>query len=259
MSDTAGSMGDTAGAGATGTVDRLLLEAGLDDDGGLRPVLHELRALAAGRPVPSAAVAALMNPASDHPAATRHLAAVPEAVADPRTAAAPQSEPDPEIGAAAATDELAARRRSKRRLTLTTLSLAVSLAAGGAAAVASNEGLRYSFGDFSHAVTSFVATLGGSAPEPGQTPAEGPAGPAAPATVPAAPAPTHAPAVPPGSGARQDPQLTPTPLGSAGVPLPDLPVPENVVPGGQLNGESTDLPALPLPATPPVPLPSPRQ
>lgn len=244
MSDTAGSRN---GSREDASVDRLLLEAGLDDGGGLRPVLLELRALAAERPVPSDAVAALMVPAP-----ARHLAAVPAV-----TGLMPQ--PGPAAEAVPATDELAARRRAKRRITLTTLSVAVSLAAGGAVAVASDQGIRDSIGQVNHAVTSFVSTVGGGpAPAPVETPAPGPGQPAVPAVGPTGTADTvPVPAVP-GSGYSQATQPAPAPSGSVpAMPLPDLPLPENVkpgMPGGPLNGEGQP-PALPLPATPPVPLP----
>ncbi len=58
-------------------IDELLADAGMDDDGELRPVLLELRALAADSPRPSAAVEALMAPAA-------MLAAAPAASASPR-------------------------------------------------------------------------------------------------------------------------------------------------------------------------------
>ncbi len=275
-------MSDKAGAPNGGTVDRLLLEAGLDDyrlnedgpdnDAGLRTVLLELQSLASEQPEPSDAVAALMIPAADRLAQTRHLAAVPGiAVLPAATAALPAALPaelteiPDRTAPAAVTDELAARRRVKRRLTLTTLSVAVSLAAGGAVAVASDQGLRDSIGQVNHAVHSFVATMGGGpAPALEQAPARVPGGTTAPATQAPAPAVTQAPAVPPRSGGAQDSRPTPAPSGSTGVPAPDLSAPdvtpgEPLTPGGQLNRESPDLPvpppALPLPATPPVQLP----
>ncbi|MGY4541043.1 hypothetical protein ACVWY0_000951 [Arthrobacter sp. UYNi723] len=267
MSDTAGSRN---GSREDASVDRLLLEAGLHDDGGLRPVLLELRALAAERPVPSDAVAALMRPAVTQTPAVTHTAVptpAPSRAAATRhlaVAASPQSEPTVAPAEATgqlttATDELAARRRAKRRITLTTLSVAVSLAAGGAVAVASDQGIRDSIGQVNHAVTSFVSTVGGGpAPAPVETPAPGPGQPAVPAVGPTGTADTvPVPAVP-GSGSSQATQPAPAPSGSApAVPLPDLPLPENVtpgMPGGPLNGEGQP-PALPLPATPPVPLP----
>jgi hypothetical protein len=207
------------------------------------------------------------------PAATRQLAAVPaftELIPQPgRTGEAeptPKNEPTtPTAAHAPATDELAARRRAKRRITFTTLSVAVSLAAGGAVAVASDQGLRDSLGQVNQAVSSFVATVGGGpAPVPVESPAPLPALPAQPgdpATLPAAPAVT--PPVPsaPGSGSSQAPQDAAGQSGPApAVPLPDLSVPRDLTPGlpgvpdGPPNGEGQP-PALPLPASPPVPLP----
>ncbi|QNE16008.1 hypothetical protein [Pseudarthrobacter sp. NBSH8] len=232
MSDTAGTRN---GSRHDASVDRLLLEAGLDDDGGLRPALLELRALAAEQPAPSAAVAALMMPAvTRSPAVTQ-------------TPAVATDEP------AEATDELAARRRARRRITLTTLSVAVSLAAGGAVAVASDQGIRDSIGQVNHAVTSFVSTVGGSpAPAPAETP--GPVQPGVPAVGPTGPAATVPVPAAPGSGSSQSTQPAPAPSGLApAVPLPDLSLPETVVPGGPLNSEGQP-PALPLPSAPPVPL-----
>lgn len=234
-------MSDTAGARNEGTVDRLLHEAGFDDDVALRSALLELRSLDAGHPQASAAVAALMAP----PAAVAQPAAAQPAAVSPATA-----QP--------VTDELAARRRAKRRITFTTLSLAASLAAGGAVAVASDQGIRDSIGQLHHAVSSFVATAGaGPAPMPVQAPAPAPAQPDSPASVPPAPAGTTPATAAPESGPSHAPQHTPAPTNPAAVPLPDLPVPDDVTPGtpgGPLNGEGQP-PTLPLPATPPVPVP----
>lgn len=249
-------MTDTAGSRNNGTVDSLLREAGFDDDVVLQAALVELRGLAAVQPKASAAVAALMAPpaaqAGQVPATTR-LSAVPE-VGVPAVAASPAT-----AAPAAATDELAARRRAKRRITLTALSLAASLAAGGAVAVASDQGVRDSIGQLGHAVTSFVATAAGvPVPAPIQTPAPVPAQPGPPASTPATPAGTEPVTAAPESGPGQAPQHTADPKRPAQVPLPDLPVPGNVatgIPGEPLNGEGHP-PALPLPATPPVPVPS---
>jgi hypothetical protein len=226
-------MTDTAGSHNDGTVDRLLREAGFDDDAVLQAALEGLRGLAAEQPQASAAVAALMAP----PVA---------GAAQPAT-----------VSSAAPIDELAARRRAKRRITLTTLSLAASLAAGGAVAVASDQGVRDSIGQLQHAVTSFVATVGGGpAPARPQTPAPAPAQPVTPAPLPAVAA-TTSPATAAGESGPGQAQHTPDPTRPSHVPLPDLPLPENVtpgIPGEPLNGEGP--PTLPLPATPPVPVPS---
>jgi hypothetical protein len=220
-------MSDIAGSRNGGAVEQLLLEAELDGEDGLRPVLLELRALATEQPEPSAAVAALMIPAAQQQAA------------------------GPAAGAA--TDELAARRRAKRRITLTTLSVAASLAAGGAVAAASDQGIRDSFGQLNQAVTSFVSTVGGG-------PANHPAGSA---SVPAPTAPASVPATT-DAGPAHTPQKLPSPSASRPVHLPELPAPEHItsgVPGDPLNGvppkSEGHSPVLPLPATPPVPLPSP--
>ncbi|QOD03252.1 hypothetical protein [Pseudarthrobacter sp. BIM B-2242] len=280
-------MSDTAGPRDDRTVDSLLRDAGFDDDAVLRDALQDLRGLAGGQPEPSAAVAALMVPAGGQSAdraatrqlaavpatrhlaavpATRHLAAVPApAVEAEETAATPSATPP--------TDELAARRRTKRRITLTTLSVAVSLAAGGAVAVASDQGIRDSIGQVNQAVSSFVAGVGGgSAPAPPvDSPVPLPARPGAPATVPPAPpVPEPVPAAP-GSGSSQLPQQAPDHPGKAGqpgsapaVPLPDLPVPDTLAPGlpgvpdTPPNREGQP-PALPLPSAPPVPLPGIQQ
>ncbi|MDQ0632209.1 hypothetical protein QFZ40_000118 [Arthrobacter pascens] len=246
-------MSDNAGSRNALTVDQLLREAELEADGVLRPALLELQALAAERPQPSAAVAALMVPA------TRRLEAVPSlpTAHQPDTAALPAPRhAAPAAGAAG--DELAARRRAKRRITLTTLSVAVSLAAGGAVAVASDQGIRDSV---NHAVTSFVSTVGGGqAKAPAKAPAPVTERPGSPSTV---PAPT-APAVPAPAASETDshgtkgPQKHPSPTPSGGVPLPELPVPESITPGapggGPLHGEGQ--PSLPVPETPQVPLPN---
>ncbi len=245
-------MSDIAGSRSNGTVDGLLHESGLDDDAVLRAALQDLRGLADVQPEPSAAVAALMVPAATRrlaavPAPTRHLAAV----SSPTVSGTPEQ----------ATDELAARRRAKRRITLTTLSVAVSLAAGGAVAVASDQGIRDSLGQVSQAVSSFVATAGGgSAPAPAQTPAPQPAQPVGPATVPAAPSSTAPGQTPPESGSGNGTEDAPGQSGPAPAgPLPDLTLPADLptgVPGlsDGLRGEGQP-PALPLPSNPPVPLP----
>ena len=240
-------MSDTAASRSDAFVNQLLLEADMDDDAQLRPALLELRAFGDETPEPSAAVAALMAPAG---AAAPRAAALDEV---PRT------------------DELAARRRAKRRLALTTLSVAVSLSAGGAVAVASDQGIRESFTQLGHSITSFVTgsaggPAGNEAEEPG---APVPANPAGPATAPAAPAPapdsipagelpaaapSGGPAVPetaPGQAAQDKP---------AGVPesgtLPTA-VPEDLADG--LSRPPVPVPGpsdIPLPRTlPPVPLP----
>jgi hypothetical protein len=247
-------MSDTAASRSDAFVNQLLLDAGMDDDGGLRPALLELRAFADATPEPSAAVAALMAPA--RAAAPQETATLDEA--------ARADEP-------AAMDELAARRRAKRRLALTTLSVAVSLTAGGAVAVASDQEIRESFTQLGHSITAFVAgsgvaPAGNQAEEPA---APRPANPAAPATAPAAPAPApdqvpagELPAALPSAG----PTAAETAPGQSGPGKPaDVPasgtlptaVPQDLADG--LSGVPVPVPAptdMPLPRTlPPVPLP----
>lgn len=175
-------MSDTAGSRSDGFVDQLLLEAELDDDGQLRPALLQLRALGDVAPEPSAEVAALLQRA----------AAVPAAV--PSTAVLSTAEPSAKVAPAATSpapvDELAARRRAKRRVTLTALSVAVSLSAGGAVAAASDQGIRDSFSNLHRTVTSFVTGTVPAAPAGNQVEepaAQVPSVPAAPADVPTAP------------------------------------------------------------------------
>ncbi|MBD1538733.1 hypothetical protein HC749_11190 [Arthrobacter sp. S13_S34] len=248
-------MSDTAGTRSDAFVDELLLEAGMDDDGRLRPALLELRALADTAPEPSAAIAALMAPAG---------AAAPAAAG---AAAPPPAGPDE----APRVDELAARRRAKRRIALTTLSVAVSLSAGGAVAAASDQGIRESLTHLNHTITAFVT---GAAPSPsgqqtGQPaaplPTE-PAGTSPPGTAPAGTAPggaasvpadlaeaTQPAAVPPpdGAGAPETPAGRPTSPGKPG----DVPVPGNVpgnVPGHVANGLGK-APEVPVPSQVPLP------
>ncbi|WP_350003990.1 hypothetical protein [Pseudarthrobacter sp. WHRI 8279] len=254
-------MSDTAGTRSDAFVDQLLLEAGMDDDGRLRPALVELRALADTAPEPSAATAALMAPAG----------AAGPAASDAAPAAAEEA---PRV------DELAARRKVKRRIALTTLSVAVSLSAGGAVAAASDQGIRDSFKQLNHTITAFVT---GAAPSPaghqtGQPGAPLPTAPAGtapagtvpartapggPAPVPADPAEATQPAaVPPSDSAvaGETPAGQPTSPGKpAEVPAPGtLP---DAVPGHVADGlgKPPEVPVpseLPLPGNlPSVPLP----
>lgn len=248
-------MSDTAGSRNTGAVDQLLLEAGMDDDGQLRDALLNLHALAAEAPAPSAEIAALM--AGPSAAATTFLPVITatEAGAGQRRA----GQPSPGKPA----DELAARRRAKRRITLTTLSVAASLAAGGAVAAASDQGFRDSLSQLNHAVTSFVT---GSAVAPvhnDPTRVQVPV-PAAPRTsttssadaVPPAPAPASAPAAAAPSSVPAQQGNTPghgaPPQKPAEVPAdPALPtdVPEDVRKGLEQG------PKLPVPLPTEIPLP----
>ena len=251
-------MSDTAGSRSDGFVDQLLLEADMDDDGRLRPALLELRSLADTAPEPSAAIAALMVPAGGAAGA----AASAPAATDSAALDVPRM------------DELAARRRAKRRVALTTFSVAVALSAGGAVAAASDQGIRDSFKQLNHAVTSFVTGSGvapaghqaeePAAPMPTVPAVTAPAGtpPGGPASIPAVPAPATQPAAPPSNapGAPETAAAQPTSPGKPGeVPAPEtLPgaVPEHIAKG---LGKSPEVPVpsqVPLPGTlPAVPLP----
>lgn len=243
-------MSDTAGTRSDAIVDELLLEAGMDDDGRLRPALLELRALADIAPEPSAAIAALMAPAG---------AAAPAAPGP----AAPQESPR--------VDELAARRRAKRRIALTTLSVAVSLGAGGAVAAASDQGIRDSLTQLNHTITSFVTGSGASpaghqgeqpaAPLPTAPAGTAPAGtapagtaPGGPASVPGDPAEATQPAAAPpsdGAVAPETPAGQPVTPGKPGdVPASGV-VPENV-PGHVADGLGK-APEVPVPSQVPLP------
>ena len=243
-------MSDTAGTRSDAFVDQLLLEAGMDDDGRLRPALVELRALAETAPEPSAAIAALMAPAGTAGPA----APVP---------AAPEESPR--------VDELAARRKVKRRIALTTLSVAVSLSAGGAVAAASDQGIRDSFKQLNHTITAFVTGAGASpaghqtgqpaAPLPTAPAGTAPAGtapagtaPGGPASVPSDPVEgTQPAAVPPSDSAVAPgaPAGQPdSPGKSAEVPSPGtLP---RAVPGHVADGLGKP-PEVPVPSEVPLP------
>lgn len=250
-------MSDTAGSRNDRFVDQLLLEADLDDDGQLRPALLQLRALAAQAPAPSADVAALMAGAGTARAATpatATLTAVDLQVVEPATA-----EPAAMRHAGRPADELAARRRAKRRITLTTLSVAASLAAGGAVAVASDQGLRDSFAQLNQAVTSFVT--GTSATPTGSTGGD------VPAPRPAAPAPSTSPDAVPTATATAPAPAAGTPSTAPGRPGN---APTHGQPGGKNPAQPTtpgsvaedvrkgldEAPKLPVPAPTEMPLPS---
>ena len=254
-------MSDTAGSRNQGAVDQLLLEAGVDDDGQLRDALLNLRALAAEAPAPSAEIAALM--AGTPTAATTVLpttgATAEGGAAQPRAAHFSAAQPSPVKPA----DELAARRRAKRRITLTTLSVAASLAAGGAVAAASDQGFRDSISQLNQAVTSFV-TGSAAAPAGNDTkpaPVPGPAGPRPSATssadaVPPAPAPASAPAAAAPSGVPARQGNTPT-HGTATQKPAQVPA-EPALPtdvSGDVRKGLEQGPKLPLPLPTEIPLP----
>lgn len=234
-------MSDTAGNRRDGVVDQLLLEAGVDDDGQLRPALLELRALAGAAPEPSAAIAALMAGHAPQAQPGPAPAGVSQAAAVDRSAAP--------------VDELAARRRIKRRAALTALSVAVSLTAGGAVAAASDRGIRQSISDLNVAVTSFITggkPTGDVAEAPGLQDAPLPAVPA-PSPAATSPAPaggtSSAPAVPGPSGTAPARETEARP--GEGSPKKILP---SELPGG-LTGGVEKTPRVPVHASPDVPLP----
>ncbi|MDR6794456.1 hypothetical protein J2X12_003851 [Pseudarthrobacter oxydans] len=260
-------MSDTAGTRSDAFVDELLLEAGMDDDGRLRPALLELRALADTPPEPSAAIGALMAPAGAAaavaPAAAAAAAPGAAAAGAAPCPAAPQESPR--------VDELAARRRAKRRIALTTLSVAVSLGAGGAVAAASDQGIRDSLTQLNHTITSFVTGSGASpaghqgeqpaAPLPTAPAATAPAGtapagaaPGGPASVPGDPAEATQPAAAPPSDGAVAPEA---PAGQGTTPGKpgDIPAPGAVpgnVPGHVADGLGK-APEVPVPTQVPLP------
>lgn len=251
-------MSNTAGSRSEGFLDQLLLEAGLDDDAALRPALLQLRGMAAAAPEPSAAILALMAPAptlGENPQGGNPTAASP--IAAETGAMNPSSE-----GPAAPVDELAARRKAKRRIALTTLSVAVSLTAGGAVAAASDqqfrESVNESFSQLNQAVTSFITgSVGTPVSDKEQQPAvPQPAAPAGPASIPTEPATATVPAEVPPSDA---PVLPGDQAGQPAIPgnQGEVPGPETlptVVPGDIASGVG-EPPRVPLPAPSGLPLP----
>ncbi|WP_461172842.1 hypothetical protein M1D93_18010 [Arthrobacter sp. Z1-9] len=279
-------MSDTAGSRRNGSVDQLLLEADLGGDTQLRPVLLELRALGSAAPEPSAELLALMAGTNVAPPVDAELAEDAIAAAAPQTdvsavepAARTTEAAAVEVLAvevpAPATDELAARRRAKRRITLTALSVAVSLGAGGAVAAASDQSIRDSFTQLNQVVTSFIT---GSGEAPADTPGEQPSMPlptmpagAAPAgtssgsptSIPSDPAAVAQPTAAPSSNGLVAPETADGQRTSPGEPG-EVPASETLpgaVPGHIADGlggspEVPVPPQVPLPATlPAVPLP----
>ncbi|MET3370405.1 hypothetical protein [Arthrobacter sp. M2012083] len=179
-------------------IDHLLADAGLTGDAGLRTELLELRSLANTAPLPSDAVRSLMvsGPAASSGAPTAVLATV---------AAESALANEPPV------DELAARRRKKRRTAIAGLAVAVSLAGGATAAVASEGGLPGAFQHFGAAIGSVVSQLNpgsGSAPQP-----DAPAG-TTPEPLPVREEPQQAPAT-------VKPQPAPAAPVSPAVPAPE--------------------------------------
>ncbi|MBO1269524.1 hypothetical protein [Arthrobacter cavernae] len=217
-------------------IDRLLADADLDEAYGIRTELLELRALASSAPQPSAAVRALMVPSTVLPTA------VP----------APVDTPAP-------VDELAARRRRKRRAVIAGIAVAVSLAGGATAAAASEGGLQGAFEHFGNVVGTVVSQL---TPGAGTPPQNG--GPATPSeeqpvydvTQPAVPgSPDPAPAAPNSTGgtAHGQPQSTP---GGAAPKGPWNIQPGNVtIPAPPITPPGI-APSDPAPSGVPVPVPT---
>jgi len=243
-------MSDTAGSRRDGTVDQLLLEADLGGDSQLRPVLLELQALGTVAPQPSAELLALMAgaPGAEAPAVpTVEASAVPAAEAP-----------------AAPVDELAARRRAKRRIALTTLSVAVSLGAGGAVAAASDQGIRHSFTQLNQAVTAFITGSAGAAGDQAGKPATpAPTTPTAavpdgtpagdPTSIPADPAAAHPTATPTSGG----PAAAETANGQRTSPGAPGEVPASETLPGAIPGQIADglgkQPEVPVPSQVPLP------
>lgn len=252
-------MSDTSSSRNQQIIDELLADAGMEDAGDLRPVLLELRALAADSPRPSAAVEALMAPAATFPAAA---GAVDQSAVDQSAVAQPaveHSAVEKHAVEQPAVDELAARRRRKRRLPLTAFSVAAALAAGGAAAAASDENFRHTLGDVRHAVTVVVGTLTSGTGTTGRpSPENGGTVPGPPATAPTTPGATPADggSSPGGQagGTTADP-ATPSP-GTAGTPGHSLPDKLDPRDPGTITDPGQQLTGKPLPSSPVSPDPS---
>ncbi|WP_454812177.1 hypothetical protein [Paenarthrobacter nitroguajacolicus] len=244
-------------------IDFLLADAGLTGDADLRTELLELRSLANTAPLPSAAVRALM--VSSPAAATQQITATQQISATRQitTADGPAADgPAASAGAPTAVlatvaaeaapvndlpvDELAARRRKKRRTAIAGLAVAVSLAGGATAAVASEGGLPGAFQHLGAAIGSVVSQLNpgsGSAPQP-----DAPAG-TSPEPLPVGEEPQQAPAtvVPQPTPAAPGIPVVPAPEPQPGGASPHTPkVPSHREPG---NGVIPTPPGLPV--TPP--------
>ncbi|WP_311211986.1 MULTISPECIES: hypothetical protein [unclassified Arthrobacter] len=241
-------------------VDRFLADSGLEGDAELRTELLELRSLADTVPVPSEAVRALMvsaqgaathkitttdGPAASSGAPTAVLAMVgdPARLKGPTPPAEPAPAGDPAHGGALPADELAARRRTKRRTAIAGLAVVVSLAGGATAAAASDGGIPGAVQHLGAAIGSVVSQFtpgSGNAPQQGgpagSTPVptveETPAVPdrSQPAPAPAAPRPSGKPGTDslpqPGGGASPQKPKDPSPHepGNGGIPTPVVPV-----------------------------------
>ncbi|MFF2299117.1 hypothetical protein [Arthrobacter sp. NPDC058127] len=220
-------------------VDRLLAEAGLDEAYEIRTELLELQALASTRPQPSAAVQALMAPAS--------VAAAPVAATTPlaRTAVAP-------------IDELAARRRRKRRAGIAALAVAASLAAGATAAAASDGGIPGTIEHLGAVVGSVVSQLtpgsGGTGPQQQGTRPEPVPMPTRGTSIPASPSPESSSLDAQNNNTHPSPHATPgtTAPGSESDPRNGL---HDIAKGrpGQITIPTPEVPTPTLPLPQPVP------
>lgn len=225
-------------------IDHLLADSGLSGDAALRTELLELRSLAGTAPLPSDAVRALMV---SSPAATERLAVTeqpstaegPFASSGAPTAVLATVAPEPQPGFAPV-DELAARRRKKRRAAIAGLAVAVSLAGGATAAVASEGGLPGAFQHLGAAIGSVVSQLNpgsGSAPQP-----DAPAGTTPEQQVPAPDVPQQGPAT-----------VQPQPAPAAPV-SPVVPEPEPQ-PGGEPSQRTPNAPSHQEPGNGVIPTP----
>ncbi|MDR6686330.1 hypothetical protein J2Y41_001891 [Arthrobacter sp. 1088] len=148
----------TGGAdGYTGeqAIDRLLADSGFDDARDIRAELLELRSLASTAPPPSAAVRALMI-GGRAASGTSTTAEVASATAGASTAVLASVEGSTDL---TSVDELAARRRRKRRTAIAGLAVAVSLAGGATAAAASEGGIPGAFQHLGSTIGSVVSQL----------------------------------------------------------------------------------------------------
>ncbi|MGR0161895.1 hypothetical protein [Paenarthrobacter nitroguajacolicus] len=196
-------------------IDHLLADSGLTGDTELRAELLELRSLASTAPVASDAVRALMAGSqvavTEQIAATQHITTAdgPAASSGAPTAVLAAVAPE-SVPGSAPVDELAARRRKKRRTAIAGLAVAVSLAGGATAAVASEGGLPGAFEHLGSAIGSVVLQL---TPGPGNVPQQG-----GPAGTPSDQQPVREESEP--TPAQNQPEQAPAAPGSPAVPAP---------------------------------------
>lgn len=216
-------------------IDQLLAGSGHEGDAALRTELLELRALASTAPLPSDAVRALMS--GGHAAVTRQLTTAdgPSAWSGAPTAVPATVDPSQ---VPVRVDELAARRRKKRRTAIAGLAVAVSLAGGATAAAASEGGIPGAFEHLGAAIGSVASQL---APGSGHAPQQGA----------------------PGGSSPQPPleEAQPTPAQSQPVPAPEssapgvpagVPQPGGTVPSQTPKAPQRDVPGKGAIPTPPV-------